>query len=356
MAGVITFIEVDDSNAYELRSNLYNIWPVAGGIIGDERPITAITDIDDGRMVAGTYTVTFLTASPGVSGVVSVSTIDANNPWKTNAKSVFLDDDPGTPGIGTLHNDVVGGVGIYFSNSVNAIPGWSAKIVVGGYVSSSSVVTPVTEFGNLRAGATSTYKRIGAKNTGDTECTSCAVGIYPAAYFKNTTNTPLYKIRVIGKSALAGKYVISVTNFAGGTADVSVTQYSYSYESNTWDLLIGATARGTFACDSDTMYENIIYDVGVVLSDTITGNSEAAVYIDSISGAQVAPDVSGDAGTWVNTSNVVLTGPGGVSGAMQVGDVAYFWLRVVSGNTDLPGNLRRFLLRPSGLSSGALIE
>lgn len=355
MAGVLTFIETDDDNAYELRSNLYNTLPIAGGITGQDRPITAMDDLDDGRMVAGVYDITFTAVSPGVSGVVTVDTTDANNPWKTTAKAVYLDDDQTVSRTGTLHMDVIGGMGLYFSNSASFDTSWAASVVVGGYFV-NGIATEVLSFGNLRAGEVTTYKKIGAKNTGTTDCTNSAVGVYPGIYFKNMTNTPIERVKINNRVATAGKYNISATSITGGMADISVAQYQFNYSVGAWVVLIGSTLMGTFACDGATVHTSIISNVDVVLSDTITGDSTASVYIDTVSGAQVAPDLSGSPGTWVSTSDVVLTESGGVAGVVQPGNTAYFWLRVVSSGSDLPGNLRKFALRPSGISSGGLVE
>ena len=358
MAGAIAFIETNDFNASTIQANLYNTLPIAGGTIGQSRPVTAIVNADDGRLVAGTYYLTFTAVTPTTSAIVAVNTADSNNPWKTSAKAILLDDNETTSGTGTAHMDIVGGLDLYFSNSASFSTSWTATIIVGGYFV-SGVPTKVTSFGALVAGSSSTYRKIGAKNIGDANCENCAVSIYPGIYFKNTTNTPIDRVKVMSKSATQGKYVVTTSNIniSGGETDVYVARYSYDYVTNAWVIASANTLKGTFVYDSETEHTTIITGTNVVLSSTITGDSAAAVYMDAISGAQISPDVAGAPGTWVSTNDVVLTETGGsTSGLIRPNNIAYFWLRVMSSISAKAGNMLKFSLRPSGVSVGELIE
>lgn len=356
MAGVITFIETGDINEDPIQVNLYNTAPIAGGGVGQNRPVTSVGSLADGRLVAGIYYITFSAVTPGVSGTVVVDTSDSNNPWKTTGKTVLLDDDQTTSETGTMHDDVIGGVGMYFSNSGSFTTSWTATVIVGGYFSAGTP-TRVTAFGSLVAGTESAYKKIGAKNTGDANCEDCAVGIYPGIYFKNTTFTPVYKVKVNSKAATAGKYVLTLSNFGVSGADVAAAWYTYNYTTSVWDLASPSTDKGTFACDNVTAHTTIINGVDVTLSVTVTGGCTAAVYVDQPTGAQIAPDISNAPGDWVSASDVTLTeNGGGTAGLVQPGNVAYFWLRVTSSISDKSGNIRKFSLRPSGSSVGQLIE
>jgi hypothetical protein len=360
MAGALTFIELDNANKTTVQAQLYNTLPIAGGVTGN-RPVTAITVLDDGRMVAGTYYITFSSVVPGLSGVAVVSAADSNNPWVTNATLAILDDSQTSSGTGTRHNNIIGGLGLYFSNSGSFATSWTATILIGGYFASGTA-TPVSTFGVLNAGATSSQKKIGVQNTGDADCTGCVLGIYPGTYFKNTTGTPISKVKVISKSATVGKYALTFSNFnsvpSPDQIDVYASRYSYNYTTNVWDLVSGSTYKGTFGITGTSTYTTIISETEVTLSQSITGNGGAAsVYIESTSGAQVAPDVTGTPGSWVTASDIVLTeNGGGTSGLIQPTNVAHFWLRVNSSGSDKPGNLRKFILRPSGTSVGDLVE
>lgn len=360
MAGALTFIETDDANATTIQAQLYNTLPISGGITGQNRPVTAMTVLDDGRLVAGIYYISFSSVSPGVSGVAVISASDPNNPWVTNAIGVTLDDDQTTSGTGTAHDNIIGGLRLYFSESASFATSWTAKIIVGGYFSSSGVATPIASFGTLAAGATSSQKKLGIKNTGDADCTDCVLGIYPGTYFKNITGTPIDKVKVISKSATEGKYALTTTNYNGvptpHECDVYVARYTYNYTTSAWDLASASSLKGTFGITGTSQHTTIITGMEITLDTSISGNTAANIYIESSSGAQIAPDISGTPGSWVSSSDVVLTESGGVTGTIQDGNTAYAWLRIVSSSSDKPGNVRKFTLRPSGSSLGSLVE
>ena len=358
MSGAFTFME-SDADTYSLQANLYNTLPISGGITGN-RPVTAMTALDDGRLVAGTYYITFSSVVPGVSGVAAISATDTNNPWVTNAVAVTLDDDQTTSGTGTVHNSIIGGLGLYFSDSTSFATSWTAKIVAGGYFSAGATVL-VSAFSTLTAGTTSAQKKIGVKNTGDADNTSCVLGLYPGTYFKNTTSTPINKIKVTSKSATEGKYIITTTNYNGAASphecDVYAARYTYNYTTNAWDLAAASAFKGTFGITGTSAHTTIITGTEITLDESISGDTAANIYLESSSGAQIATDVSGTPGSWVSASDIVLTeNSGGTAGLIQPGNTAYFWLRIVSSSSDKPGNLRKFILRPAGTSGGELVE
>ena len=354
MAGILTFIDPDTE--VSLQANYYNILPTSGATTGD-RPLTAMTVLNDGRMVAGVYNLSFSSVTPGVSGIAVINTADINNPWKTAAKTVYLDDDQTDPGAyGTAHNDLIGGLGIYFSSDADFATSWTAKVIVGGQFLSGGNDS-ITSFGTIAAGTTSAYQQIGVKNTGDADCTDCVLGIYPGSYFKNITNTPIDSIKVTAKSAAVGKYTLSCIDYSSpaDTIDVWVQYNTYNYTTQAWVISGSNTLKGSFLCDGTTAHSTIITGVEIVLNSDLSSNSEANIYIESTSGARIAPDITGTPGSFV-TSDIILTESGGVTGTIQDGNVALFWLCVMSNTSDKPGNLRKFTLRPSGMSLGDLVE
>lgn len=359
MPGILSFIETDDANESSVQINHYNTLPTPGAVTGD-RPITAVVALNDGRAIAGVYYLTFTTLSPGVSGVCDITSSDTNNPYVATGVAVTLDDSQTDPGTGTRHDAMIGGVGIYFSSGANFTTSWTVTVVVGGYFDSGAP-TQITSFGTIVAGSTSSQKKIGIINIGDAICEQSTLGIYPGIYFKNSSNTPIYKVKVTSKTATAGRYTISITNYDVGNnwCDVSVARYSYNYSTNAYDTLESANTLkvSNALCDSTTIYTTIITGVEITLSDTIGASSSGYVYIESASGAQISPDVSGSPGSWTSSSDVVLTEDGGgVSGRIQQDNTAYFWLRISTSTSDLPGNLRKFTLRPLAVSVGGLSE
>lgn len=359
MPGILSFIETTDSNETSVQINYYNTLPTPGAVTGD-RPVTAITALNDGRAIAGIYYLTFTSLSPGVTGTCNVASSDTNNPYIATSVVVSTDDSQTSPGTGTRHDSLIGGVGVYFSQGSNFTTSWTATIIVGGYFVSGTP-TQITSFGTLVAGATSAQKKLGIINAGDAICEQSTLGIYPGIYFKDTTGTPIHKVKVVSKTATAGKYVVSVSNYSGANnwADVYVARYSYNYSTNAYDTLASANALkvSQALCDDTTIYTAIITGVEMVLSDTIDGTSGGCVYIEAVSGAQIAPDVSGSPGAWTSSSDINLTEDGGgVSGRIQQDNIAYFWLRISTSTSDLPGNLRKFTLRPSAVSVGGLSE
>jgi hypothetical protein len=364
MAGTLTLIETGDGNATTIQANLRNTAPTPGATTGD-RPITAMTTLNDGRAVAGIYYITFASVVPGSTATCKVSTSDSNNPYKnTSGGTVALNDPQSGSGVGTRQDQIIGGVGLYFSNSANFSSSWTATVVIGGYFDAGGTETQVTSFGILTAGTTSSQKKIGVKNTGDQNCEQSILGTYPGVYYKHINNSPVYKIRVSSKTATAGKYVISCSNYNGGvsphTVDVYVTQYAYNSATDAYDTLVQASTLKASAvnCDIVTEYTTIISGTQMTFNTNISGGTQVTnVYLESATGVEIAPDVTGSPGSWTSSNDVTLTeSGGGTSGRIQPNNTAYFWVRVVTSTSDSPGNLRKFILRPLAVSIGGLAE
>jgi hypothetical protein len=235
---------------------------------------------------------------------------------------------------------------------------------VGGYFNVSGTATATTAFGILTAGTTTTAKKIGVKNFGDQNCESSILGIYPGVYFKNTTSTPIYKIRVNSKTVTPGKYIITLdkNSYNGGasphTINAYVAQYSYDQATAQYSTLVHAsTFKAIINCDEVTAHDTIISGMYVYFSASISNADQVAnIYVEAAIGINIATDISGSPGSWTSSNDIVLTEVGGTTGRIQPNNTAYFWIKVVTSSDDTPGNLRKFILRPSAVSIGGLAE
>jgi len=364
MAGTLTLIETGDANATTIQANFRNTAPTPGATTGD-RPITAAVALNDGRAVAGVYYITFTSVVPGSTATCKVTTSDSNNPYKdTSGSTVALNDPQSGSGVGTRHDQIIGGIGLFFSNSANFSSSWTATVMIGGYFDAGGTEQQITSFGILTAGSTSTQKKIGVKNIGDQNCEQSILGVYPGCYYKHISNSPVYRLRMSSKTATAGKYVISCSNYNGGvsphTTDVYVTQYAYNSATDAYDTLIQASTlkAAAVACDSVTEYTTIISGTQMTFNSNISGGTQTSnIYIESSTGVEIAVDVAGSPGSWTSANDIVLTeSGGGTSGRIQPNNTSYFWVRVTTSANDAPGNLRKFILRPAAVSIGGLAE
>jgi len=342
-------------NEYKLDGGTYYSLNGGGGENKSWRnitgtPIISVTPNGEGNLIAGIYTITFATGSvtPGTNANALVSCDDPHNP-NINQSGITVSLDGSTAA-----NNVIQGLNIVFSDSSSFAENWEAKIYVGSYwKSSTSEEISVTCLHAQDAGVTTDGERLCLKNDGTTVAIDCSVMVVNKARFKNTNQRVFKSLtqRQYNPTADDNNNGASVTlaNFQTGTpntVDLLVGGVGY----NMTDLNTGNQHNNGAALKADgvtpymfnagTKYQGIV----IVLDANIASSGPTATLwiSDGAQFIELAPDVSGAAGTWQNgTTKLTLTEDGKTSGEISAGGAAFFWFRFKSGGTATPDRNQR---------------
>lgn len=337
-------------NEYKIYSATYKRLDGGGGedeswrnIVGT--PVISIITNGEGNLLAGLYTLTFATGSvvPGVTATCKINSADPKNP-NINLVGVTVQIDGST-----LNINVIRGLSIVFSSSGSFTESWSAEVYVGAYYDAVPGVERVTAFGTIDAGDTSDEERLAIRNDGSTIGIDCSVQIVNKTRFVHTNGTPFAKMYQLQLNPTADADLdgepVTFSNYTAGspkTIDMQVGGVGYNMENlNTGEshpggaaLEIDGTTPYKFA--DGTKYQGVV----IVLSTTIVDNTPTAdIFIsDGAQFVEIAPDLSGAAGTWQDgTTNLELTEDGGSNpGEIGPANTAFYWQRFKCGGAATP--------------------
>ena len=294
-------------------------------------PVLTATANRDGRALADVYALTFSNVIAGTSADILITPGSPNNPYG-GAASILLD---GT----TVYKDLVPGLSLVFSNSGSFTGAWAATLSVGEFLGTFDA------FGG-GAGVPSTGVRHRVLNDGTGAVSAAKAVLLPIAKWVKKVGTVFNVVRNFAEGATEKQagggsnqvkpYVISISNVAGAgaskTCSVSLDGVVFGADtlrnlstgvSQNGDL-VKAITPGAFyrVISGDLTGLEFAVDAGVADGDT------ANVLIFQSRFIQIAPDVSGSAGTY-GTADINLTQSGQATGVIQPGGVAYFWRRVL---------------------------
>lgn len=288
------------------------------------------TDQGNGEAISDEYNLT-LSAVSGGTGTITVGTLSPNNPYKGRVRTgVALD---GT----TIRRDVVPGVGLVFSASgVNTN---TATVKVGVYLGTFDA------FG-VGAGVPSAGTRHKVVNDGSGAVSDAKVRLLVQAVLVKKTGNALAYVRPFAEGATEKQagggstrtmpYAISVINVSGSgvnkIGDLQVDGATLG-AGTILDLQTGTLVSGTGLKAVSPSYAYRITSgplTGTEFAlDAAVGSGDTAnVLIFPSRYVQIAPDVSGSAGTY-GTVDVTLTQSGQSAGVIQPSGEAFYWVRVL---------------------------
>ena len=308
--------------------------------------IDSIAESGSGELIADDYTLTVSSVAGG-TGTVTVSTAAPNNPY--NGRVVT-----GVPLNGsTAVTNVVPGLAIVFKNTT---ANGNVSHALGG-----NNLGVFDAFG-VAAGVPSTGLRHRVTNNGSSVVSDTKAILLPQSIVVKKTGTVFKYVRpfadgAIEKTAGGGSdqtmpYALKVINVAGSgaakTADLQVDGVTLGAAS-VLNLQTGAEVSGTGLKAISPAYGYRIISgpltgLEFALSDACASNDIGNVLIFPSRFIQIAPDVSGAAGTY-GTADVPLTQSGQGTGVIQPAGVAYYWVRVlvplnaVAESNPHPGNI-----------------
>lgn len=309
-------------------------------------PLVSATANDDGSAIAGVYTLTFDNVVPGVSADVSVAVTSPNNPWSTLAAqspkfgTTYTVDLDGS----TEYDNIVPGVTLVFSDDVGFLDTWAAQVRVGRYAGQFQA------FGVTSPG---TGRRHRVENTGDGPGTSCVAQIATQAVLWPKNGTVFEFISPFADDAVekqvddkVSPYAVTVENKAGSgasiTADIKFdgALVNVADEDGNVTTSEDLTVVNTYTVDDGDL-EGLSFRLSQLILDSATAN----ILIFENLHTQIAPDISGAAGTY-GTDDVDLTEDGEAVGTITAGGFAYYWEREwpQQGSNSIsnprPGNVR----------------
>lgn len=306
--------------------------------------IASAADLDNGQAIAGVYTLTF----DATAGTVDVVADDGSkNPNHATGVAVVADDV-------TVNYGIVLGAGIVIASTY--ADGNISKVSFGAYMTGAGATTDQLNAGAVESGEENpTEIEIAAVNAGDRDAADCEVAPLPGFYF-TPADARAFVLEVDNHStaareklATSGTKTITFQNWAAGpkTADVYVN---------------GQLCIASAIFDGATRYEygdghgyvdalDLLKGLSIVFQDQSVDPTSTTITLivdgDSYAWAEVAPDVSGQPGSW-STGPVTLTEPGEGDGIISQGGEASFWYRLAPPVSAVVGDLRLINLRTRG--------
>lgn len=299
---------------------------------GTGTPILSAGNGGDGRAIADVYALTFAAVVAGVSANVTVGASSPNNPYGGQTFAVNLD---GT----TVYKDVIPGVDLVFSSSGSFLNTWTGTVNIGEFLGTFDA------FGG-GAGTPSTGVRHRVVNDGSGAVSDSEATLLPIAKWVKKTGVVFESVRNFAEGATEKQagggsnqvvpYVISIDTVAGagGSKTCRVLLDGVVFGTDTLrDLSTGVSQNGTLvkAITPGHFYRVISGDLTgleFAISADVANGDIANVLIFEPRFIQIAPDVSGSAGTY-GTSDITLTQAGQSAGVIQPAGTAFFWRRVL---------------------------
>jgi hypothetical protein len=318
-------------------------------------PVISCVQSGNGLQRAGIYTLTFTAVTPGGTGTVHIATPDPHNPSRDpGGKVVNLDG-------ATVYDNIIEGLRLVFSDGGAFNDSWTATVYYGAfYDSADATEQSVLNEGVVEAGTTVGTDRVVVENVGgDLSASSTVRVVNGVRYVNSGSSIPFTKIDYTEVSQTANfdpGYGISFANSATGVIDIRVDGLTYDVKRIDTGVIFPGGAG--VPRDSLTVLEwtaGPLTGLRFVLNTSTANGSTATIYVaDGARFIELAPDVSGSAGTWqAGTTPLTLTEDGGaIIGEIGAGTRAFFHQRVKSLSTDSPvGNQRhwRYILRGLGV-------
>lgn len=307
-------------------------------------PIVSAVALDNGQGVAGVYSLTFNSPADTVDVVADDG---SKNPNHATGVAIVADDV-------TVNYGVILGVGIVVSSTFG--DGNTAKVSIGAYMTAAGATTDQLNSGIVESGEEDPDEiKIAAVNTGDRDAADCEVAPLPGFYWTPAA-ARAFVLRIDNHSlearealAQTGTKTITFANWAAGpkTADVYVG---------------GSLCIASAIFDGSTRYEygagngyvdatDLLKGLSIVFQDQSSDPTSTTITLkidgDSYAWAEVAPDVSGQAGTW-SPDPITLTESGEGVGIITQGGESLFWYRWSPPASAVVGDLRLINLRTRG--------
>lgn len=308
-------------------------------------PIIAIRKRGNFQQRSDIYRLTFSAVVPGTSATCHVATDQPHNPSRnTPGVAVVLD---GT----TWNANVIEGLEIQFSSSGSFTSAWAAQVFYGSFWDTVALTeNHILDVGTVVAGNTTTAKRIKVKNDGADLGASCTIRAVNGVRIKNdqAIDRPFTKMEYTTVSQTVNfspGYAISFANKVGSVIDIKVDGLNRDVKR----VDTGVVFPGGAAVPADGVVllewtTGPLTGLRFILSSSVANADTATIFVSN--GAQyveIAPDVSGVAGTWqAGTTPLTLTQDGGSqTGEIAAAAAAFFHRRVKTIATDSPvGNQR----------------
>lgn len=304
-------------------------------------PLVSATANDSGEAIADVYSLSFANVVAETDADVTVETSSPSNPYKGRVVTgVLLDGATG-------YDNVIPGVTLVFSDSASFANTWEAEVRAGRYAGAFPA------FGS-EAGTPGTGRRHRVENTGAATAQGCVAELVNITKLVRKVGQIFEFIRPFAEDAtekLSGEqvvpYAITVENKAGSgasiTADIKVDGALVNVK-NLATLATG-TSEDVNVVDEYEITSGGLTGVRFMLSQQILNTATANILIFENSQTQIAPDVSGAAGTY-GTTPVDLTESGEPTGEITAGGFAFYWERTLVNEGDgassnpKPGDVR----------------
>jgi len=310
-------------------------------------PISSCTDLENGQLIAGQYTLLWADAT-----TLSVTAADGSKNPNHDA-SVSVTCDGSTPNL-----DVILGASLVFSASCTT--GWTAVVSVGAKMTALGVMTRTLDVGVIDAGSSSSNQQVTACNIGSDDAVECDIQAMPAMYWTQSGAGDIVDLidnhtdDTREHSASAGSYAITFANWGndpGGSGKKSC------------DILVdGNTAVATAVMDGATRYQYGVaaYDdindyaegLSFILADSTDDPSAVTITLTVMEGWQwveLAEDSGGSPGSW-GSGPVDLTESGETTGTITSSGKAYAHTRWSPPDGTSPSDLRGYRLGLRGKS------
>lgn len=299
---------------------------------GTGTPLVSAVDNADGRAIADVYGLTFDSVVASTSANVTIAASSPNNPYGGQTFAVVLDG-------ATEYKDIIPGVTLVFSASGSFSNSWTATVNIGEFLGTFDA------FGG-GAGVPSSGVRHRVTNDGTGAVSDSKTTLLPIAKWVKKVGEVFDTVRNFadgatekqagGGSVQIVPYVITVDTVtgSGGSKTVTVKVDGSPFAASTLrDLSTGVAQDGTLvkAVAPGHFYRVISGDLEgleFAISANVANGDTANILIFDSRFIQIAPDVSGSAGTW-GTADITLTQSGQSSGVIQPSGTAFFWRRVL---------------------------
>lgn len=293
-------------------------------------PVVSAVLSGTGEEISGVYTLTVSNRSGG-TGDVTIATADSNNPFNGRVITGVTFDDV------TETIDVVPGVTIVFDNA--AANTNTAEITVGDPYGSFDA-------SGVGAGVPTTGVRHEVENTGTASVANAKAQLLTQSIWVRNPERVFDYIGPFAENAtekIAGggsdrvmPYVITISGVSGSgpskVATISVDGVAMPAGSlldlTTGDLVSGTGIKAVSPPYPYKVVDGDLEGLEFALHASVANTDECNLLIFPSRYVQIAPDVSGVAGTY-GITDVDLTESGQATGVITASGVAYYWTRFI---------------------------
>ncbi len=323
-------------------------------------PLTSAVLTGTGEELSDDYTFE-VSGRTGGTGTVTVSASSKNNPYDGIVKTGVNFNGS------TTYKDIIPGVTLVFATA--GANGDDAIIHVGDYKGSFDA-------SGVGAGVPTAGTRHRVTNDGIDDVVDCKASLLPMAIHIDKTGRVFEAVGPFASDAtekVAGggstrtmPYELSISGISGsGSSKIATLSIDGSAvpAGHLLDLTLGTTHSGTgikaispgyYYKFVDGPLEGMMFALDAACANTDTAN----ILIFPSRYVQIAPDVSGVAGTYA-TTDVDLTESGEATGVITASGVAYYWFRLLvpssAGNSSNPYPCNVALKASSAEAAGWLV-